>query len=94
MLKYSIMALSILAAPVSAQTTCVPNDEAQKRNEAMGLYKGWAALTRDNSAMLEVWTRADGFWVLLAVRPDGSTCLLTQGDMNTFIDPKPEGVEG
>lgn len=93
MLKYILIAL-FLAAPATAQQQCFSQAEAQEKNEKSGLYKAWSALDGKGQFLLEIWTRKDGFWVLLMVLPTGNTCLVSFGDVGSFHEPEPEGVEG
>lgn len=92
MLKYILIAL-LLATPATAQQQCFSQAEAQEKNEKSSLYKAWSALDGKGQFLLEIWTRKDGFWVLLMVLPTGSTCLVSSGYFETPLDQEPEGVK-
>jgi hypothetical protein len=79
----------VLAGPASAGTPiaemiCAPRAEIMQRLQ--GAEVAGSGL-RDAEAVLEVWTRASGDWVMVQSYANGTACILAMGEAWEAVRP-------
>jgi hypothetical protein len=79
----------VLVGPASAETPiaemiCAPRAEIMQRLE--GAEVAGSGL-RDAEAVLEVWTRASGDWVMVQSYANGTACILAMGESWEAVRP-------
>jgi hypothetical protein len=87
------LALALLASPVAAQQPCFPYDEFQQGAAEQGVTLAFGGVTGDRQGMVQIYTNADGRWILVRVALNGVTCLLTGGTEFRMFDPIPQGED-
>lgn len=90
MLKRLILFMA-LASPVAAESPiaeviCAPRTEIVSRLQDATLT---GSGLRDAEAVLEVWAKASGDWVLVQSYANGTACILAMGEAWEAMTPPP-----
>jgi hypothetical protein len=96
MTRELFFAAALLSAPMAfaQQPPCGPVDQVLKSLQAE-VGEVPVGMGRDERGFVALMTLTPGgtSYTMLAVRPDGTACLLSTGDGWKVIEPKPPGRE-
>ncbi len=86
-----LIPLLVLCAPAMAETPiaeviCAPRAEIVERLQ--GATVSGSGL-RDQDAVLEVWAKSSGDWVLVQSYANGTACILAMGEAWEAVTPPP-----
>lgn len=86
-----LVPLLALSAPAMAQTPiaeviCAPRAEILSRLQGATIT---GSGLRDAEAVLEVWAKASGDWVLVQSYANGTACILAMGEAWESVTPPP-----
>lgn len=76
---------AVAGSPI-AEVICVPRAEMLQRLAGAGLA---GSGLRDAEAVVEVWTRSSGDWVLVQSYANGQACILAMGEAWHAPPPPP-----
>ena len=91
-MRYIIAALFI-ATPATAQQTCFPYDAFQEGIASKDMALSFSGMTGDQLGLLQIYTHADGRWVVAQVTLNGVACLLSGGEQSRVFVTEPEGED-